>query len=130
MFSDGFSEGQTRDINEGFPSDSDPYTEHYDYLSDSDLEDEYSCSEEEGEGEESLEGDRVPQSLEDTPGPTTSQTVVSDPPSSAEANAAENNNRSISFTIERCPILVTTITNLATIPQEWVRLPSFAIWEP
>lgn len=39
MFSDGFSEGQIRDINEGFPSDSSPYTESYDYLSDSDLED-------------------------------------------------------------------------------------------
>ena len=40
MFSDGFSEGQTRDINEGFPSDSFLYTDHFDYLSDSDLEDE------------------------------------------------------------------------------------------
>ena len=39
MFSDGFSEGQLRDINEEFPSDSNPYTEYYDYLSDSDLED-------------------------------------------------------------------------------------------
>ena len=42
MFSDGFSEGQTRDINEGFPSDTHPYTESYDYLSDSDLEDDES----------------------------------------------------------------------------------------
>lgn len=40
MLSDGFSEGQTRDINEGFPSDSFLYTDHFDYLSDSDLEDE------------------------------------------------------------------------------------------
>ena len=36
-----------RDINEGFPSDSIPHTEYYDYQSDSDLEDELS---EEGEG--------------------------------------------------------------------------------
>ena len=36
-----------RDIEGEFPSDSHPYTEHYDYLSDSDLEDEPSCSEEE-----------------------------------------------------------------------------------
>ena len=49
MFSDGFLEGQTRDINEGFPPDSIPHTEYYDYLSDSDLEDESSYSE---EGEE------------------------------------------------------------------------------
>ena len=42
MFSDGFSEGQTRNINEGFPSDTHPYTESYDYLSDSDLEDDES----------------------------------------------------------------------------------------
>ena len=94
MFSDDFSEGQTRDINEGFPSDSDPYAEHYDYLSDSDLEDEHSCSEDEGEGEESLEGGRVPtQRLEDAPAPTTFQTVVSDPPSSVEASAAQDNDR-------------------------------------
>ena len=36
-----------RDISGEFPSDSDPYTEHYDYLSDSDLEDGSSCSEDE-----------------------------------------------------------------------------------
>ena len=47
MFSDGFLEGQTRDINVEFPSDSHPYTEYYDYLSDSDLEDGSSCSKEE-----------------------------------------------------------------------------------
>ena len=47
MFSDGFSEGQIRDINEEFPSESHPYTEDYDYLSDSDLEDVSCCSEEE-----------------------------------------------------------------------------------
>ena len=39
MFSDGFSEGETRDINEEFPSDSPSHTNSYDYLSDSDLED-------------------------------------------------------------------------------------------
>ena len=44
VFSDGFSEGQARNINEGFPSDSLPHTEDHDYLSDSDLEDESSCS--------------------------------------------------------------------------------------
>ncbi|KAF9779806.1 hypothetical protein BJ322DRAFT_343003 [Thelephora terrestris] len=40
LFSDGFLEGQTRNIDEEFPSDSFPYIDYYDYLSDSDLEDE------------------------------------------------------------------------------------------
>ena len=54
MFSEAFSEGQSRDINGGFPTDP-TATEVYDYLSDSDLEDECSCSEE--EDEEPTEGD-------------------------------------------------------------------------
>ncbi|KAF9650014.1 hypothetical protein BDM02DRAFT_1689797 [Thelephora ganbajun] len=57
LFSDAFSEGQTRDIDGGFPSDSHPYTEYYDYLSDSDLEDDPSCFEEE---EEESAGDDSP----------------------------------------------------------------------
>ena len=40
MFSDGFSEGQIRDINDGFPTGALPYTDSYDNLSDSDLEEE------------------------------------------------------------------------------------------
>ena len=39
-----------RDIDGEFPSDSHPYIEHYDYLSDSDLEDDSSCSGEDYEG--------------------------------------------------------------------------------
>ena len=39
VFSDGFSEGQTKDIRSGFPTELSPYTEDYDYMSDSDLED-------------------------------------------------------------------------------------------
>ena len=98
MFSNSFSEGQERDLNEGFPSDSHPYAEHYDYLSDSDLEDEFSCSEE--EDEKFLEGERDSQwGLEDTP----SQAVVSDPPSPVEMSEAQNNDRLPSFTIERSP---------------------------
>ena len=38
MFSEEFSEGRIKNLNEGFPSDSDPYTGSYEYLSDSDLE--------------------------------------------------------------------------------------------
>ena len=64
MFSDAFSEGQSRDINEGFPSNSSTI-EVYDYLSDSDLEDECLCSEEEdaesteGDNPESQDGNRL-----------------------------------------------------------------------
>jgi len=95
VFSNSFSEGRERDINEVFPSHSDPYAEHYDYLSDSDLEDESSCSE--GEDEESLEGERDSQrGPENTP----NRTVVTDPPSPVETSEAQNDNRSTPFTIE------------------------------
>ena len=84
MFSDSFSEGQERDINEGFPSDSDPYAENYDYQSDSDLED-----------EGPLEGERdSTQRLEDEPDSTASQTVVSDLLSPVEMSEAQNCHRS------------------------------------
>lgn len=39
MFSDAYSEGQKKNINDTFPPELCPYTEDYDYLSDSDLED-------------------------------------------------------------------------------------------
>ncbi|KAF9642810.1 hypothetical protein BDM02DRAFT_3273313 [Thelephora ganbajun] len=52
VFSDAFSEGQMRDIDGGFPSDSHPYTEYYDYLSDSDLEDDSEEEEEESSGDD------------------------------------------------------------------------------
>jgi hypothetical protein len=53
VFSDGFLEGKIRDIDEGFPSDSVPFTESYEYSSDSDLEDEPPCSEEDDDYEQS-----------------------------------------------------------------------------
>jgi len=93
VFSDSFSEGQERDINERFPSDSGPYAEHYDYQSDSDLEDEFSCSGE--EDEDSLEGEHNSQErLEGAPDPETSQTVASDLPSLVETSEAQNGRRS------------------------------------
>ena len=49
MFSDRFSEGQTKDINDGFPSASPSFTDDYDYASDSDLEDGSSVSEKDEE---------------------------------------------------------------------------------
>ena len=39
VFSNGYSEGEMKDINEGFPSDTPHFADDYDYLSDSDLED-------------------------------------------------------------------------------------------
>ena len=63
MFSVAFSEGQSRNISKGFPTGS--TTEVYDYLSDSDLEDECLCSEEEdvestkGDSPESQDGNRL-----------------------------------------------------------------------
>ena len=55
-------EGQIRDINGGFPSDALPYTDSYDYLSDSDLGEESSSF---GEYEEPTKGYK-PESLCDT----------------------------------------------------------------
>ena len=95
MFSDGFSEGQTRDINEEFPSDSHPYTEYYDYLSDSDLEDGSCCSEE-------LEYAEAPENIDpelpsspwdlDTQAPSTAP--LDHPPQSlADAREVQNDGR-------------------------------------
>ena len=38
VFSDRFSEGELKNLREGFPPDEEPYTESYEYLSDSDLD--------------------------------------------------------------------------------------------
>ena len=89
VFSDGFSEGQQRDINGTFPSDSHPYTEYYDYLSDSDLEE---------EEEEPPEDYRSRQKrLKDALDPRIVQTTISDTspqyPSSVEPSEARNNDR-------------------------------------
>ena len=96
MFSEGFSEGQTKDINDGFPLDSQSYTEDYDYESDSDLEDSFS-GEDEGEP---YEDGNIPDSerLENTQ--TLEADVSSGPsarPSSVEAVENQDNNRSSSF---------------------------------
>jgi len=107
VFSDGLSEGRTRDINEGFPFDSDPYTEHYDYLSDSDLEDGSSCSEE--EEEESPEGDlNSPRRPEDVPDSGMSKIIVSgsqlSPPLPVETSAANGSDRSTPLIVGRFQI--------------------------
>jgi len=60
------------DIRRGFPSDSNPYTEQYDYLSDSNLEDADGSSLSEGEDEEPLDDYRTSQGRpKGTPGTTT-----------------------------------------------------------
>ena len=96
MFSDGFLEGQTKDINEGFPSDSFPYTDHYDYLSDSDLEDEFSCFE--GEEEEPAEDgeQELPRSSQDSDTGITPAGTSDDPPWPSPAAVSEVGNNSTS----------------------------------
>ena len=86
-------EGQTRNIDEGFPSGSSPYTDYYDYLSDSDLEDEISPSEEEEENAE--DGGRVlPRSTRDSDA-AASTTTSGDPPlPSRNMSEARDNNTS------------------------------------
>jgi len=102
VFSDSCPEGQIWDISEGFPSDSEPYTEHYDYLSDSDLEDESSCSEDVDEDEGApKDGLKSEEELGDAPDP---QTVTSDSPSLAETSATKNDDRSTSFTVKAFPV--------------------------
>ncbi|KAF9779896.1 hypothetical protein BJ322DRAFT_349753 [Thelephora terrestris] len=44
LFSERFSEGESKDIRDGFPSDEQPYTDTYEYLSDSDLDEEEECT--------------------------------------------------------------------------------------
>ncbi|KAF9650003.1 hypothetical protein BDM02DRAFT_1689338 [Thelephora ganbajun] len=96
LFSNAFSERETGDINGGFPSDSHPYTEDYDHLSDSDLEDASSCFEENEEEPREDSNDNSPR-LEDALDPQTSQTTTSDNPpphpSSAETSEAQTNHR-------------------------------------
>lgn len=100
MFSDGFSEGRTRDISGGFPSDSHPYTDHYDYLSDSDLEDETHCPEEE-DGEYDRNSQQSPAYAPDQ---ESSRITISDDSSpclpSVETSEAKNNERSTPLPIE------------------------------
>ena len=38
VFSDRFSEGELKNLRDGFPPDEEPYTDYYEYLSDSDLD--------------------------------------------------------------------------------------------
>ena len=108
MLSDAFSEGQTRDITGGFPSDSHPYTDDYDYLSDSDLEDESPCSE--GEGPQEDDDSDSQQRLEYTPDQKTSQTIVPDnpPPSLSldEISETQQNDRSTSFPVGDSDIFI------------------------
>ena len=94
MFSDAFSEGQARDINGEFPSDSDPYIEHYDYLSDSDLEDESSCSEEEYAEAPGNGNPEPPSSPRDSNLQVLSTTPLDHPPqSSTDADEIQNDDR-------------------------------------
>ncbi|KAF9650002.1 hypothetical protein BDM02DRAFT_3112802 [Thelephora ganbajun] len=76
LFSDASSEGQTRDIDGGFPSDSHPYTEYYDYLSDSDLEEE----KEESAEDDSPESPHGPHDSDSQVPPTVTSEHLPHPP--------------------------------------------------
>jgi hypothetical protein len=93
VFSDGFSEGQPRDIKGGFPSDSDPYAERYDYWSDSDLEDESEAEDEDPAEEDGCEPQPSPK---DSPDPTTVPEHPSPRPSLIDTNEAQDADRSAS----------------------------------
>ena len=102
MFSDGFPEGQTRDINGEFPSDSHPYTEDYDYLSDSDLEDGSSCSEEEYAEAQENDDPGLPSSPRDSGSQVPLKTPLDHPPQpSADVRKAQNDERSVPISLNR-----------------------------
>ena len=114
-----------------FPTDSHLYTEDYDYLSDSDLEDESSRSEGDEEPPETERNSQ--QSLEDSPDQRASETVLPDPPPpyplSVEAREGRTDDRSTSFTIGYFHIRLTPVAGLMVVTQGWVKLPSSMIWE-
>ena len=84
-----------RDINEEFPSDSHPYTEDYDYLSDSDLEDGSCCSEEEYAEAPESDHHELPSSPQDPDSQVPSTTPPDHPPQpSADVSEVKNDERS------------------------------------
>ena len=90
MFSDAFSEAQSRDINGEFPSDSST-TEVYDYLSDSDLEDECSRSEAEYAGSTEGSNPEIPIPQAQDPGPQTPTTTPLGQPLTDTSEVQDNN---------------------------------------
>ena len=91
-----------RDIDGGFPTDSSPYTEEYDYLSDSDLEDGSSCSEvDEEEPPKDSAGD--PQErIEDADSAKPLPVALASPPpcsSTVEITDSQEDNRSATLYI-------------------------------
>ena len=92
MFSDGSPEGRIKDIDGEFPSGSHPYTEDYDYLTDSDLEDESPCPEEAYPGGPKSDGSEV-SILQDSDSQVTSATTLEHPSQpSPEPDASEVRN--------------------------------------
>jgi len=131
VLSDKYSEGQTKDISEGFPSDADPHTDYYGYLSDSDLEVESSCSEdeekpsEEEDTKEPAEGDkpgsprnatdpdsRVP--LRKTPGNL--------PQSSQVAAGTQDDHRLVPNSVKFPEPFLTSVADLTEAQPGWGRL--------
>ena len=113
-----------RDINDGFPSGSHPYTEDYDYLSDSDLEDGFYFS---GENEESRDiGGSSQQRLKNEEDAETIGVVAADTPPSSPSplgtSDTRNNNRSFLLPTGYFMILADQILVLVIVVREWVRL--------
>ena len=107
VFSGGFSEVTLRDIDGGFPPDSHPYTEDYDYFSDSDLEDGPSCSrkdEEEPREDNSGNPQREVVNVPDSQNPETVTPNTPPPcPPSDKAIEAQNDTRFFHFPLDMLP---------------------------
>ena len=118
MFSDAFSEGQLRDISEEFPTGSS--TEVYDYLSDSDLEDECSYSEEEYAESTEEDGPEFPSSPQaQDSGPQTPTTQPLEQPLT-DGSEVQDDNRLAS--VSPGPFKVSDFVS-DLVHQEWEKLP-------
>jgi len=124
VLSDKYAEGQTKNISEGFPSDADPYTEYYGYLSDSDLEVESSCSEDEEKpyGDEDtkapVEGDepgspRNPQDPDSCVLPR--ETPGNSPQPSQVAAGAQDDHRLVPNSVKFPDLFLTSTADLAAV---------------
>ena len=133
VFSGGFSEVQLRDIDGGFPPDSHPYTEDYDYFSDSDLEDEPYCSGQDEEEPHEDNNENLQQEVSNGPNTQNLETVTPNTlpprPPSDQVIEVQNDTRFFRFPPNILPPPLTRITVLAVVPQEWAKLPLCAIWQ-
>ena len=133
VFSGGFSEVQLRDIDGGFPPDSHPYTEDYDYFSDSDLEDEPYCSGKDEEEPHEDNSGNLQQEVSNGPNTQNPETVTPNTlpprPPSDKAIEVQNDTRFFRFPQDILPPRLNSITVLAVIPRGWAKSRLCAIWQ-